>query len=207
MQVSNVRYSFGRRRENQLPSSREQLDLNSPMSSPAPRLVSEEEFLSLPESTEKVELLDGEVILSPSPTYRHQWILRQVVRALEDWASTQPRDVTVAMAPLDVRFAAGRILQPDAFVLFSRIASDHVGPIDEIPALCIEVLSANRAYDRMTKRLVYAEAGVAELWTIAVDGTVERWCGERLATCETIDRRLTSTLLPDFEFDIDRLRA
>ncbi len=56
------------------------------MSSLAPRLiVTEEEFLSLPESTEKVELVDGEVILSPTPSYRHQWILRRIVRALEDW--------------------------------------------------------------------------------------------------------------------------
>jgi hypothetical protein len=62
--------------------------------------ITVDEFISLPESTEKVELLDGEVLLSPSPSYRHQWILRCVVRALEDWAATEPRDVTIGMAPL-----------------------------------------------------------------------------------------------------------
>jgi len=175
----------------------------SRMTSLAPRLiVSEEEFLSLPESTEKVELVDGEVILSPSPSYRHQWILRQVVRALEDWAATQRRDVTVGMAPLDVRFAPGRILQPDAFVLFTRVAPEHMGPIAEIPALCVEVMSSNRAYDRMTKRLVYAEAGVAELWTIEADGAVERWCGERLSEREIPSQYLTTELLPGFQLAI-----
>jgi Uma2 family endonuclease len=176
------------------------------MSSPAPRLISEEEFLALPESTEKVELLDGEVILSPSPSYRHQWILRRVVRALEDWATVQQRDVTVGMAPLDVRFGSGRILQPDAFVLFSRVSPDHTGPIAEVPAICVEVLSGNRAYDRVTKRLVYAEAGVAELWTIGNDGIVERWCGDRLGQCEVLEQVLTSELLPEFVFELETLR-
>ncbi len=176
------------------------------MSSLAPRLITEEEFLSLPESTEKVELLDGEVILSPSPSYHHQWILRQVVRALEDWATTQPREVTVGMAPLDVRFAPGRILQPDAFVLFARVLPEHLGPISEVPALCIEVMSSNRAYDRVTKRLIYAEAGVAELWTIDADGAVERWCGERLGDCEVPAQVLTSSLLPGFQLPLERLR-
>jgi len=176
------------------------------MSSLASRLiVTEEEFLSLPESTEKVELVDGEVILSPSPSYRHQWILRKVVRALEDWASTQTQEVTVGMAPLDVRFAAGRILQPDAFVLFARVAPEHEGPISEVPALCVEVMSGNRAYDRMTKRLIYAEAGVVELWTIGSDGSVERWCGDRLSDCEVPERYLTSPLLAGFQLALDAL--
>jgi Uma2 family endonuclease len=167
--------------------------------------MTEAEFLSLPESADKIELLDGEVILAPSPSYRHQVVLRGVVRALEDWASEQPRQITIGMAPLDVRFAPGRILQPDAFVLLSATPPDHVGPLIDIPELCVEVLSNNRAYDRLTKRLVYAEAGVRELWTIATDGEAERWCGERLSESELSRERLTSPLLPGFELDLRRL--
>jgi Uma2 family endonuclease len=176
------------------------------MSSAAPRLTTEEEFLSLPESTDKLELLDGELILAPRPTYRHQLVLRRVVRALEDWAALQAGEVAIGMAPLDVRFAPGRILQPDAFVLFARISSDHQGPIATIPGLCVEIMSSNRAYDRITKRLVYAEAGVRELWTISTDGQVERWCGERLCDCERPDDVLRSPVLPGFELDLARLR-
>lgn len=173
----------------------------------APRLVSEEEFLTLPESNEKVELVDGEVTLSPSPSYRHQWILRQVVRALEDWAELQPEGMAVGMAPLDVRFGPGRILQPDAFVVLAPIPTDHSGPIDQIPGLCVEVMSANRTYDRMTKRLIYAEAGVRELWTIGLDASVERWWGEHLGQCELVDQVLRTELLPGFELMLAKLRA
>jgi Uma2 family endonuclease len=110
------------------------------------------------------------------------------------------------MAPLDVRFGPGRILQPDAFVLFAKVPAEHEGPIADIPGLCVEIMSSNRAYDRMTKRLVYAEAGVRELWTIATDGRAERWCGERLSECEQLDDFLRSPVLPGFALDLARLR-
>ncbi len=177
------------------------------MSNLAPKLVTEEDFLSLPESTDRVELLDGEVFLAPSPSYAHQRLLRGFVRALEDWASLQTEPVTVGMAPLDVRFAPGRILQPDAFVLFGEVPDDQSGPIDRIPALCVEVLSSNRAFDRMTKRLVYAEAGVRELWTVEADAVVERWSGERLSESEILRETLVTPILAGFELDLSRLRS
>ncbi|MGE0323433.1 MAG: Uma2 family endonuclease [Polyangiaceae bacterium] len=175
------------------------------MSSAAPSLISEAEFLSLPESAEKLELLDGEVIWAPSPSYRHQWALRLIVRSLEDWAASS-KDVTVGMAPLDVRFAPGRILQPDAFVLFKHLPLTHEGPVNDVPELCVEILSSNRAYDPMTKRLVYGEAGVKELWTVSLDGSSERWFGERLSECEATSEQLTSPLLPGYVFDLRALK-
>ena len=168
-------------------------------------LVSEEEFLRLPESTARIELVDGEVVVSPSPTYWHQEILGRIVVALRAWAGRQKRPVTVGQAPLDVRFGSGRILQPDAFVLFARVARRHEGPIDKIPQLCVEVLSSERLHDRVTKRLLYAAAGVAEYWVVEPAGVVERWSGPGLARAEALRRRLTTPLLPGFVLDLRRL--
>lgn len=175
------------------------------MSSLAPRLIDEAEFLSLAESTQKLELIDGEVILSPSPSFRHQRLLRRIVRALEDWADTQRSAVSIGIAPLDVRFAPGRILQPDAFLVLGSLADEQRSPIERVPELCIEVLSTNRAYDRMTKRLIYAEAGVRELWTVEADGRVERWTGERLGESEQLATVLSSPLLPGFSLNLEQL--
>ena len=169
--------------------------------------MSESEFLKLPESTDKVELVDGEVVVSPSPTYWHQEILMRLVGALRAWAAKQRRVVTVGQAPLDVRFAPGRILQPDAFVLFDRVPRSHRGPIDAVPALCVEVLSDDRVHDRVTKRLLYAAAGVGEYWVIEPAGMVERWSGPGLARAEELRGRLTSQLLPGFSLDLKRLFA
>jgi len=96
----------------------------------ARRLVSERDFLRLPESTNKIELVDGEVVVAPSPSYWHQEVLARIVEALRAWARRQQRAVTVGQAPLDVRFGKNRVLQPDAFVLFAAIPRRHEGPID-----------------------------------------------------------------------------
>jgi Uma2 family endonuclease len=176
------------------------------MSSLARSLVSEAEFLRLPETTEKVELIDGEVNVSPSPTYWHQEVLGRLVMGLRQWAATQEGPVLVGQAPLDVRFAPGRILQPDAFVAFIALPPSHEGPIDHVPALCVEVLSQNRVYDRVTKRFIYAIAGVSELWTVEPIGLVERWSGPGLSQNEQHEDRLTSPLLPGFAFDLAQIR-
>lgn len=170
-------------------------------------LVSEGEFLSLPESTDKIELVDGEVVVSPSPTYWHQEILMRLVGALRAWVAKQKRAVTVGQAPLDVRFAPGRILQPDAFVLFARVPRGHTGPIDTVPALCVEVLSDDRVHDRVTKRLLYAAAGVTEYWIVEPAGVVERWSGAGLARSDELRDRLASPVLPGFSLDLRRLFA
>ncbi len=170
-------------------------------------ILSEEEFLRLPESTGKIELVDGEVIVSPSPTYWHQEVLGRIVLALRTWARKRKGPVTIGQAPLDVRFAPGRILQPDAFVLFARVPRDHEGPIDRIPELCVEVLSTDRLNDRVTKRLLYAAAGVTEYWVVEPAGLVERWTGPGLTQAEELRERLTTPLLPGFSLDLRRLFA
>lgn len=175
------------------------------MADAARPLVSEREFLSLPESTEKVELLDGEVIVAPSPSFWHQEVLARLVGALRAWAAGQQSPVTVGQAPLDVRFAPGRILQPDAFVILDGVPRDHGGPLDRVPELCVEVLSTNRVYDRVTKRYVYAQAGVTELWTVETAGLVERWTGDGLASAVQVDDVLSTPLLPGFSLDLAEL--
>ena len=42
-------------------------------------------------------------IVSPSPTYWHQEILRRIVFALGDWASRRAQPVTIGQAPLEIR--------------------------------------------------------------------------------------------------------
>ena len=176
------------------------------MSTAAHALVSETEFLALPESNQRIELLDGEVIVAPSPSYRHQEVLSRIVTALRNWAANRD-DVTIAQAPLDVRFGPGRILQPDAMVFLQALQDEIESPLDTIPEICIEVLSGNRAYDRVTKRYLYAEAGVAEYWIVDPAGVVERRSGPELGELESIEARLTSSLLPGFSLDLAALFA
>lgn len=53
-------------------------------------LVSESEFLSLPESMRPTELVDGDLVKAPSPSYWHQEVLSRLVMALRAWAASHP---------------------------------------------------------------------------------------------------------------------
>ncbi len=166
------------------------------------RLVSEDEFLRLPESNERVELLDGEVVVSPTPTGWHQELVGRLYVALTAWAEGREPPVSVGLGPYDVRFAPGRILQPDLFVALALKPLDTPGPLERVPELVVEVLSSNAAYDRVTKRLIYAAAGVAEYWVVEPSGLVERWRGAGLAEADELTEALETPLLPGFALDL-----
>ncbi|HET9960260.1 MAG TPA: Uma2 family endonuclease, partial [Polyangiaceae bacterium] len=147
----------------------------------------------------------GEVVVSPSPSFFHQEVVGRLSVLLRTWAAGQPNAVTVGQAPTDIRFAKGRILQPDLFVIFERIPLSHEGPLDRVPELCIEVLSSRPNYDRLAKRSVYADAGVQELWTVEPGQYVERWTGDGLRRMAKLESVVESSLLPGLTIALDTL--
>lgn len=168
-----------------------------------PDYVTEEEFLALPETMDKVELIDGEVFVAPSPTFQHQNIASALIAALRPWARAHGAHAVVA--PLDVRFGPGRIAQPDVMV-FLKPVDLHKLPVEQIPDICIEILSpTNRSYDTLTKRFVYGAAGVTEYWIIDPRGRAERWTGPQLTDGAAIIEVLESPLLPGFRLPLAEL--
>ncbi len=126
-------------------------------------LISEEEFYDLPESSEHLELIDGEVVLSPAPSALHQHVVLEIASAVRAWARLHP-PASVGLSPLDLRLAPGRVLQPDVFLVLGGFSPHTPPPLRLVPDLVVEVLSMKRSYDRITKRMVYADAGVQEYW-------------------------------------------
>lgn len=164
------------------------------------------EYLALPETSTRMEYVEGEVIVSPSPTISHQQLQGRLYEALRAWARTRPKPrPTVLLAPLDIRFAQRRILQPDLTVWVGGLRDQTALPVRQIPDLCIEVLSEDQDYDRVAKRLMYGEAGVRELWAIDPGGAVERWTGDRLGDWEAVEGTLRTPLLPGYALDVAAL--
>ena len=112
---------------------------------------------------ERWEIIDGEaIVMSPSPTYRHQRLLAQLVRKLGDFFDGRPCEVLPA--PMDVKLSDTDIVEPDILVVCDpeMIKSTH---IDGPPTLVVEILSPSSAvHDRLRKLHLYARAGIPEYW-------------------------------------------
>jgi len=125
------------------------------------------DFMRLAPEDQKAELIEGEMIVMPSPFYVHERLQVFLVSVLSLFVS---------------RFALGQVLgsrtavyisetdtyEPD--ILFVAKAREHIiseRKLLEAPDLVVEILSASAArYDRGPKRAGYSSARVLELWLV-----------------------------------------
>jgi Uma2 family endonuclease len=132
------------------------------------------EFLQLPETMQKMELIEGELIVSPSPVLRHQKIVFAIAKLLD---SLKPNGLVV-VSPMDVEFDINDVYQPDTFwIAESGKAVEVEGHIVGAPDLIVEVLSPSTAkYDKKQKFNTYEKFGVREYWMADPDGEyIEVW--------------------------------
>ncbi len=135
------------------------------------------EVLALPDDGKRYELVDGELLVSPSPRGPHQAAVAELFHFLDAYVRRY-RLGRVCMAPADLDFHAGQLLQPDLFI---GAMVDGREPLEwddyAVPVLVAEVLSpATARYDRVTKRRLYQRAGVGTYWIVDLDARlVEEW--------------------------------
>lgn len=164
----------------------------------------------LPETNLPTELWDGELIMSPAPSFFHQEIVVRFYKLLEAWVEHHRLGKT-ALAPLDMVLAPRRSVQPD--VIF--IAKERLGIIGErvegAADLVAEVLSpGTRRRDRLDKRDLYEQHGVKEYWLIDPEArTVEVLFLERgeyqLVGRWQPEEQAASRLLKGFKVPVRRL--
>lgn len=128
------------------------------------------DYKSLPESeTKRYELLEGELIMVPSPSERHQSISRNLEFILYQFIRDNNLG-TLYYAPFDVILGED-VVQPDIiYISKERLSIIAEGEIRGAPDLVIEILSpATAERDRTYKRTLYARHGVREYWLVAPD--------------------------------------
>ena len=130
-----------------------------------------------PLATPRYELVDGELLVTPSPGFGHQRAVTQLLVALHEYARRE-RVGEALTSPFDVELEPGTITQPDIFV----VSPDEARRLhrDGLPAfsrlLAIEILSPSSSrHDRVRKRPLY-QRNVPEYWIVDLDARlVERW--------------------------------
>jgi Uma2 family endonuclease len=132
------------------------------------------EYFKLPETNQKMELIEGELIVAPSPVPKHQ----KVAFALAKFLDQLKPNGQVIIAPMDVEFDIEDVYQPDIFwIAEDGKALETEGNYIGAPDLIVEVLSPGTAkYDKGKKFNVYEKYGVREYWLADPEGAyLEVW--------------------------------
>jgi Uma2 family endonuclease len=123
-----------------------------------------EDLEAMPDDGRRYELIDGVLVVSPSPGIPHQWVVASLQNLLYNHC---PDALKVLGSPLDV-LSPDTAVQPD--ILVAR-RSDLTGKYLMVPPLlAVEVLSpSNRVYDLNVKFTRYERFGVPSYWVVDPD--------------------------------------
>ncbi|HEX5206044.1 MAG TPA: Uma2 family endonuclease [Actinoplanes sp.] len=149
--------------------------------------LTEEEFLAIGETPERIELFDGSLHVSPGPTPRHQMISRFLANSLDPGAEAAGFLVFEAV---NVRLTPSRIPIPDLVVATEIDVDELVIDASDVRLVCEITSPSNASTDKVLKRHYYAEAGIP--WYLLIDTKVRALRLYRLdgnkyleeATCE-----------------------
>ncbi|MER7439812.1 Uma2 family endonuclease [Micromonospora avicenniae] len=124
----------------------------------------EEEYLSLGETSQRVELFDGSLHVTPAPTPRHQNISGELRSALRGPVREAGLHV---LEGVSVRLRPGRIPIPD-LVITGPINFDEVNvEASDVRLVCEIICPSNAATDKVLKMHYYAAAGIE--WYLLVE--------------------------------------
>lgn len=134
---------------------------------PAQRLWTYDEMVAeLPETNLPMELWDGEIVISPTPTPSHQTIVGSFYRAIDGFVR-EHKAGRVFPSPLDVVLSEHRVVQPDVFFVANANREIIQDRIRGVPDLVMEVISQGSwKRDRVEKKALYEQVGIAEYWII-----------------------------------------
>lgn len=129
-----------------------------------------EDVLNLGEDThQRIELVGGALLMSPSPTVPHQRASRRLTAMLDAAAEAARADVEV-LETVNVLVPDG-LLIPDIVVVPTHAAADaHLTINGSAVLLVVEIASpSTRVTDRKLKPQLYAAAGIPHYWRVELE--------------------------------------
>jgi len=110
------------------------------------------------------QLINYDLVMSPSPLPVHQVVSRRITKAISDFLGDKIDDGFLVYSPMDVKLDEGNVLQPDILYVAPERKDQIVKErIEGAPDLIVEILSPSNAYyDLRQKKNLYEKYGVKE---------------------------------------------
>ena len=125
-----------------------------------------EDYLKTPDDV-RYELIEGDLLMTPSPVTKHQRIMREL--GFELLSFVRVKDLgEIFLAPFDVHLDNENVVEPDIlFISKQRLHIIGEKNVQGPPDLVIEILSESTANrDLVQKKRLYAKFGVKEYWIV-----------------------------------------
>ena len=179
---------------------------------PNAKLVTYEEWLTMPEVTDAIEeVVNGEIRIMPPAKLPHTRIVVRLFRALDRQFDETKVFVATSSFGLVIRKQPLTSRVPDLAVFEQATLVERDGYIHSAPQLAVEVLSPSNTHREQAEKLAdYAEIGVPEVWLISPEGrSVEvlylEGPGYRLAAVLGTGDMLKPKLFPHVQVDIAQI--
>jgi Uma2 family endonuclease len=159
-----------------------------------------------PGYTPRYELVDGELLVTPAPSRRHQRMIFRLALLLEPYVAKHKLG-EIFLGPAELPLVTGERYEPDLFVIpfvNGRRAPDDLKLTGAV-LICETLSPGSSRHDRITKRRAFQRNSVPEYWIVDGDAeVVEIWhpADERPAI---VDERLVwlpTVASAPFELDV-----
>jgi len=157
------------------------------------------------------QLINYDLIMSPSPLPAHQIVLGRLFNVISAFLERTENNGTAMFAPMDVYFDDGNVFQPDLLFIAAERKGIIKNRVEGAPDLVIEILSPSNAYyDLRLKKSAYEKYGVKEYIIVdPVEESLELYVLENavyiLKQKAQKSEQLQSEILQGLSFDLNKL--
>jgi Uma2 family endonuclease len=117
---------------------------------------------AMPDDGRRYELIGGAIVMTPAPGPAHQRVSRRLLALLE---ASMPAGHEAFHAPIDLDLQGDQRVQPDLVVVPTSSVGEKRLSLPVL--LVVEIVSAGSGtHDTVTKRAVYAAAGIPAYWIV-----------------------------------------
>jgi Uma2 family endonuclease len=141
------------------------------MATTGSKIITYEEWLRMPETKEKEEVVDGEIIKMPPNKWNHAEVVDELHALLVLQLDRKTIRVTSSRFGLVIRKEPLICREPDLAVFIRKNILEEEGYIYSPPELAVEVLSPSNTRKDMARKIEdYESIGVPELWILSPEG-------------------------------------